>query len=138
MSWAVPERAVQRDLNARHSVLFAVCAMTGVSTLDLVDGSLGIVFDIGFVLTVFMIALWTEQSSLLVPAILPPFLLVAAIVIIAVITPSAIDTSTSGSDPVVLQRVLVAILNHATALVIGHSGALIIIAGRRLGNLSSG
>lgn len=127
-----PGRAVKHDLSTRRATVLAVCALTVVTILDLLDGSLGFVFGIGFVLIVITVPLWVSERALFGPGILPPCLMMSAIVIIAIFAPSAIDTSASGGDPTLIERVLAGLLNQASALVIGYTGALIVIALRRL------
>lgn len=127
-----PGRAVRHDLTAAQAVLFAACALLCVTALDLLHGSLGIVFSVGFTLIVILVSLWVGAQSLFTPGVLPPVLMLAAITLIAALAPSAIDTTADLENPVYFQRVLAGLLNQATALVIGHIVVLIIIAARRI------
>src|SRR5690625_6242158 len=88
-----PARAIRRDLTARQGLTLAVAALTAVAVLDLLDGSLGIVFGVGFALTVITVALWSEPTSLFIAGIAPPFLMLGAITLIAIAAPLAIDTT---------------------------------------------
>lgn len=112
--------------------MLAVGTLTAVATLDLLDGSLGVVFGVGFALTVITVALWAEPSSLFTAGIAPPFLMLAAITLIAVAAPAAIDTSAGTGQAALLERILAGLINQAVALVAGHVGALILIWLRRL------
>lgn len=127
-----PARAIRRDLTARQGLTLAVAALTAVAVLDLLDGSLGIVFGVGFALTVITVALWTEPSSLFIAGIAPPFLMLGAITLIAIAAPLAIDTSAGTGQAALLERILAGLLNQAIALVAGHVSALILIWLRRL------
>lgn len=129
-----PAAAARCDLTARGAVVCSVLAMALITALDLIDGQLGLVFAVGFVLVVLSAAVAVDLSGLFIVGVLPPFLLVATILAVAVIAPEAIVIAGLPAGTGVFGLTLAAAIDNAIALLLGHALAVAAIVTRLLGS----
>jgi hypothetical protein len=137
MSQAVsrtPSALARRDPSARQAITAACLAMALVIGLDLVDGRLGLLFSVGFVLIAITVPLAVDVRSLLPAGVLPPALLIGSLLLVCVFVSSAIHVEGLARDAGVVARLIAAVIDHGMTLVVGHGIALGIIALRILGD----
>lgn len=117
------------DLGTRQAVTLASVAMALVAILDVIpDGRLGSLFSVGFILIAVTTPLAVEVRSLFAPGIMPPLLMIGAILVLAIVLPDSIQANGLAASDGVMQRLIAGIINNATALVVGHLLALAVIA----------
>jgi hypothetical protein len=135
MSQAVsrtPAALARRDPSARQAITAACLAMALVIGLDLVDGRLGLLFSVGFVLIAITVPLAVDVRSLLPAGVLPPALLIGSLLLVCVFVSSAIHVDGLARDASVVARLIAAVIDHGMTLAVGHGIALGIIALRIL------
>ncbi|MFY0407839.1 DUF6542 domain-containing protein [Solicola sp. PLA-1-18] len=121
----------ERDLSTGTVVACALAGQALVTWLTVATtGSLGVVFGIGFVMVTVTAAMAADVRSLFAPGVMPPLLMVGAIWVVAVYQPEAIDVEGLAGTAGHLQRVIAGVVDHATALVVGHLSVLAIVAMR--------
>lgn len=124
-----PAALARHDLNARQAIIIACVAMAAIAILDVVvDGKLGTLFSVGFILIAVTTPLSVDVRSLFAPGILPPLLMIGVILVFAVAVPSAIPADGLAASAGTLSRLIAGIIDQATALVVGHLLALGVIA----------
>ena len=101
-----------------------------VTGLDLLDGRLGFLFSLGFVLVVLTAPFSVDVRSLLTTGVMPPVLLIAALWVVALLAPQAIAVDGLPADAGTLARTLAAVIDHGVTLVVGHVLALAAIVAR--------
>lgn len=106
--------------------------MLVVIGLDLTDGRLGPLFSIGFVLVAVTAPLSVDVRSLFPTGVLPPALLIGALLFVAVVAPSTIRADGLVTDAGLVATMIAGVLGHGVTLVLGHGLALGIIALRIL------
>ena len=119
-----------RDLTAQGAVALAVLALAVVTGLDLLDGRLGFLFSLGFVLVVLTAPFSVDARSLLPTGVMPPVLLIVALWVVALVAPQAIAIDGLPTDAGTLARTLAAVIDHGITLVVGHVLALAAIVAR--------
>ncbi|AXT85773.1 hypothetical protein C6I20_11625 [Aeromicrobium sp. A1-2] len=138
MSQAVsrtPAALARRDLSARQAILAACVAMAGVVGLDLmIDGRLGLLFSIGFVLVAVTAPLAVDVRALLPTGVLPPPLLIGTLLLVSIFASTAIEVEGLAKDAGVIARLIASVLDHGMTLVVGQALALGVIALRVLTN----
>lgn len=122
-----PARLARQDLTSRQVLWGAFAVMALVTALDLVDGSLGAPFSVGFVLIVLTAPLAVENGSLFPTGLMPPILLVVALIVVAIVSPDAIAPDGMPTDTGRAGRVLAGTIDHGVTLVVGHVLALLAI-----------
>lgn len=125
-----PAAAARYDLTPRATVVCAVLTLAAVTGLDLVDGRLGPAFSIGFVLIVLSAATAVQERGFFTVGILPPVLLVGAVLVIAWAAPNAIEIPKLPETAGVFGRTLTATIAHGVPLLIGHALALAVVVAR--------
>lgn len=139
VAWRSPlSRLAQYDL-ASHQVIALACAVMGIVTaasITLSDG-LGVFFGLSFVLVSVTAALSADIRALYTPGVLPPLLLIGLLILVAQLAPDAIEAPGLAESASATQRVIAGVVDHATALVIGHILALCAIA-YRIANAGDG
>ncbi|MGZ5371328.1 DUF6542 domain-containing protein [Aeromicrobium sp.] len=126
-----PAALTRHDLGAGQAVVFACIAMASIALLDLLgDGKLGVLFSVGFILVAVTTPLSVEVRALFAPGILPPLLMIGSILVLAIVSPSAIPAEGLADSAGTLQRLIAGVIDQATALVVGHLLALGVIAVR--------
>jgi len=124
-----PVTPTRRDLRAGQAVVLACMATATIALLDvMVDGRLGILFSVGFILVAVTTPLSVDVRALFAPGILPPLLMIGSILAFAVFAPSAIPSEGLADSASALQRLISGVIDQATALVVGHLLALGVIA----------
>jgi hypothetical protein len=139
MSQAVsrtPAAMARRDLSARQAIVAACLSMAAVIGLDLMDGRLGPLFSVGFVLIAATVPLAVDVRSLFPAGVLPPALLIGSLLVVCLFASSAIQVDGLAKDVGLVGRVIAAVIDRGMTLVIGHGLALGIIALRILGDRS--
>lgn len=131
-STRTPAAWAQHDLSARQAIWCAVGAMTLVTMLDLLDGRLGLLFSVGFILIAGTASLSVDLDSLFPTGVLPPVLLFGTLWLVAVVSPSAIQVDGLAATAGVMARLIAGVIDHGMTLVIGHGLALGIIVLRIL------
>lgn len=124
-----PVALSRHDLGAQQAIVIACSAMAAVTLLDVIfDGRLGSLFSVGFILIAVTTPLSVDVRSLFAPGILPPLLMIAMILLLAIVHPSAIVADGLASSAGAMQHLIAGIINQATPLVVGHLLALGVIA----------
>lgn len=124
-----PAALARRDLSARQAIIIACVAMTAIAILEVVvNGKLGTLFSVGFILIAVTTPLSVDVRALFAPGILPPLLMIGVILAFAVVAPSAIPADGLATSAGTLPRLIAGIIDQATALVVGHLLALGVIA----------
>lgn len=125
-------RLSRSDLTARQMVVAAFAAMAAVTALDLLDGRLGLLFSVGFVLIAGTMPLSVDVRELLPSGVLPPVLLVVTIAVVCAVMPSAIVVDGLPADAGWLARTLGGAVDHGVTLLIGHALAVTSVVARIL------
>ncbi|TXL61491.1 DUF6542 domain-containing protein [Aeromicrobium terrae] len=125
-----PAGLAGRDLTARGAVTMACATLGVVTVLDLLDGRLGIVFSIGFVLAAVTAPVSVESRGLLPTGVLPPVLLVGALMLVAVVNSDALVVDGLSPDVGAFGRLVASVVDHGIVLVVGHGLALAAIVAR--------
>ena len=125
-----PAAAARYDLTPRATVVCAVLGLAAVSGLDLIDGRLGVAFSVAFVLIVVSAATAVQERGFFTVGVLPPLLLVGALLVIAWIAPDSVVIPKLPDSAGVFGRTLTATIAHAVPLTIGHLLALGVIVAR--------
>ena len=121
-------RGFDHELPGVAATVLGAALLAGSAWLSVTLGDrLGLFFGICFVLTAITVALVVDAAGLFLAGVLPPLFLLGVLTGVVVLTPSAVDAPQLATDAGSLQRVIAGVVDHATALVIGHAGALAII-----------
>lgn len=116
-----------RDLTAKGAIVAACVAMAVIVALDLIDGRLGLLFSIGFVLVVVTAPLSVDARALLSTVVLPPALLIGSLLAVCWFDPSALQLDDLAKDASTLARLIAATIDHGMTLAIGYALALAVI-----------
>ncbi len=127
-----PARMARHDLTARHAIIAACLAMTAIVLLDLMDGRLGLLYSVGFVLIVVTAPLSVDVRSLFPTGVLPPTLLIGSLLAVCLIDPSAVRVTGLAPDASLVARMIAGTIDHGMTLFVGHGLALVIITLRIL------
>jgi len=117
----------RRDLSARGVVVGSAAAMAVVIALDLLDGHLGLLFSLGFVLVVATAPLSVVSHSLFTTAVLPPVLLVASLAVVAVVARSAIEVDGLPDSAGAMGTLLGGVIDRGVVLLVGEALALLAV-----------
>ena len=113
-----------REPGRQVVALGVALALTAV-VLDLaLFGSVGLLFDIVFVLGCVSMALAVRPQDFFTVGVLPPLLMTGIFVLVAITRPDAIADAGDG----VVQAVVSGLSHHAGALVMGYLLALVVLA----------
>jgi flagellar biosynthesis component FlhA len=118
------------DVPVRKAITLAFAAMAALTALDVTDGSLDLLYSVGFVLTVVTVPMAVPIHSLLPPAVLPPILLVVTLLAVSMIAPNSIQVDGMAKDAGTIARLIASLIDHGLTLVIGYAAALAVIAQR--------
>lgn len=136
MSQAVsrtPAELARHDLSARQAILGACAATTAIVLLDLMDGRLGALYSVGFVLVVVTVPLSVDVRHLFPAGVLPPVLLLASLLAVCLFDASAIQVDGLAQDASLVARLIAGVIDHGMTLVVGHGLALAVIVLRIIG-----
>ena len=125
------QKLAANDLTVRGTLVAAVAAMAVVTLLDLsIDGRLGFLFSLGFVLIVITLPLAIDVRELFPAGVLPPVLLLGTLLVICLGRPEAIDVAGMQADAGLVARYIAAVIDHGLTLVVGHGLAIAVIVWR--------
>ena len=125
------QKLAANDLTVRGTLVAAVAAMAVVTLLDLsIDGRLGFLFSLGFVLIVITLPLAIDVRELCPAGVLPPVLLLGTLLVICLGRPEAIDVAGMQADAGLVARYIAAVIDHGLTLVVGHGLAIAVIVWR--------
>lgn len=127
-----PAAASRYDLTPRATVICAALTLAAVTGLDLIDGRLGPAFAVGFVLVVLTAAAAVQERGLFTVGVMPPVLLVGALLVLASTVPDAIVIEGLPETTGVFGLTLNATIAHGVPLLIGHALAIAVIVARIL------
>ncbi|MCD9197012.1 DUF6542 domain-containing protein [Aeromicrobium wangtongii] len=129
-----PARTARPEPSARGAIVFACLAMAVILGLDLWDGSLDLLYSVGFCLIVVTAPLSVDARGLFATGVLPPLLMVLSLFAVCLFNSSAIQVS--GMDPGAgtVARLIAATIDHGWTLAIGEALALAAIGLRVLGD----
>ncbi len=94
----------------------------------LVQGRLGLGFDIAFVVVCVGAALWVHPRDFFVVGVLPPLLLASVVVVLAVVDRSSVARPQDG----VIQAIVSGLAHRAVALTAGYALTLVVLALRQV------
>jgi mannose/fructose/N-acetylgalactosamine-specific phosphotransferase system component IIC len=116
-------------------VLAVSLVLVAVITLDLlVFGHLGLPFDVVFVLACAAAALAVRPRDFFVVGVLPPLLLAAVVIVLAVIARGVV----ADRQDVLPQAVVSGLAHHSGALVAGYALTLVVLALRQVALRNAG
>lgn len=119
----------------REVALLALAAAIAIAWLDVaLTGRLSFFFDVWFVPLCLVAALAVRPRDFFYVGVLPPLLLLAVSVSLALLTPAAVADARDG----MAQAVVTGLATHARALLIGYAVALgVLLLRRRLAPTSA-
>lgn len=106
--------------------LGAALTLTAVALDLLVSPGLGWLFDVTFVLVCVACALLVRPRDFFTVGVLPPPLMLTALVLLGAVSPGAIAREQDGA----VQAVFSGLADHALALVLGYALALVVLVVR--------
>ena len=123
-----PSRPFDHELSGAAAAILGAALLGGSAWLNVVATErLGVFFAVCFVLCALTIALVVNTAGLFVAGVLPQLLMLGVLTAVVVLAPGAIEAPHLADDASGLQRVIAGVVDHATALVVGHVAALTII-----------
>ena len=112
-----------------------VLVLALVVALDVVlDGRLGLLFDVGLVVLSVVAALWVRASDFFTVGVMPPLLLAVTVVTLVVVDQSTVARADDGA----LQAVVSGLAHHALALLVGYAVTLALLALRQVAIRNNG
>jgi hypothetical protein len=109
----------------RQVVALGLALTLTVVVLDIaVDGQVGPVFDVAFVLMCLTVAMLVRPEDFFTVGVLPPLVMLVAFVLVAISLPDAL----APSDTALLPAVANGLADHAVALGVGYAGCLLCLA----------
>lgn len=114
---------------AAHVVAAAAGLLLATAIVEiLVRDSIGLVVGVALVLAAVAAALLVPVRNLFTAGVLPPLLLLALLVVVAVVYPDGIGAARLAASASVPQRVIAGFVDLAGALVVAHGLALLLVA----------
>ena len=86
----VPANLSRHDLTTGGTIMMSVLALSIISSIDLLDNEIGAVFTVGYLLVVVTAPLAVTERGLYVITLMPPVLLMLAMLTIASLNPEAL------------------------------------------------
>ncbi|QZY28502.1 DUF6542 domain-containing protein [Nocardioides coralli] len=112
----------------RQMVALGAAVTLSVVALDLAVGEgLGLLFDLGFVVTCIAIALLVRPRDFFAVGVLPPLLMLGVLVLVEIARPGLLGTH---PDDGAIQSVVTGLAHHSGALVTGYLVCLAVLAVR--------
>lgn len=118
----------------RLIVVCAALAALTVVALNLVGGTLGLFFDVTFVLICVASALAVRPRDFFVVGVLPPLLMAATVTLLAIVARSSVAKADDG----LFQAIVSGLAHRSTALLIGYALALAVLGIRKLALRNAG
>lgn len=125
-----PADLARPEPTARLAIIVSALAMLVIVLLDLMDGRLGPLYSVGFVLIVVTPPMSVGVRQLFATGVLPSVLLVVSLLLVCLVDPSAIRVGGLEQDAGAFTRLVAATLDHGITLLVGNGIALAIIAWR--------
>lgn len=126
-----------QDLLPGQAVVLAVMSLALVIALELlVEGRLAVLFGVAFVLVAWTVPLTVRPRGFFVAGILPPLLMTVVVVGFGLLAPDHLHGQDVEAGAGAFEHVLAGFIDHATPLVVGQIGALLVLA-LRAGSLRS-
>lgn len=122
-----PAEASRHDLTPRAIVAVSVLALGAIIGLDLIDGELGAIFGVGFVLITATAPMAVRQRGLFTAGVMPPMLMVGAMAFVAVVAPDAIIIEKLPESVGTFGRTLNTTIHHGVILLLGHALAILVV-----------
>lgn len=116
-----------REPGRQVVALGVALALSAVVVDQALSGSVGLLFDVCFVLSCVALALVVRPSDFFTVGVLPPLLMVGVFTLVGLTDPDAIADAGDG----VVQAVVSGLSHHAGALVTGYLLALVVLAVRQ-------
>lgn len=109
--------------------MLAVLALAAVVALELlVEGRLAVLFGVAFVLVAWTVPLVVRPRGFYVAGVLPPVLMTVLVLVFAALAPEPLHGQDVEPGAPYLEHVLAGFIDHATPLVVGQVGALLVLA----------
>lgn len=105
-------------------MLAAFVALAAIVILDLVDGRVGLLFSLGFIMTAVTAPLAVHVDGMRPLLALPPVLLVVMLLAISVVRPEALPISGLPDSASWFARTLSAFVKHGVVLAIAYALAV--------------
>lgn len=125
-----PAAWAQYDLTPRAAVLMGCLGLGAAIAADLIDGQLGMIFSIGFVLAVVTTALAVEQYGLYIAGVAPFVLFVTSLFAVAIVNRDAIVVAGLASDVGVFGTTLAVVIDRGITLLVGCGLAIAVVVTR--------
>jgi len=113
-----------REPGRQVVALGVALALTAVVVDQLVADSVGVLFDVAFVLACVAMALAVRPSDFYTVGVFPPLLMTAVFVLVGATSPDAIADRGDG----IVQAVISGLSHHAAGLVTGYALCLAVLA----------
>ena len=120
----IPANLSRHDLTTRGAILSSVVALAIVTALDLIDGIIGILFSVGYLLAVTTAPLAVKLRGLYTVVLMPPVLLLVFMLIIASLAPGALVVENLPESTGVLGHAISATVKHGGILLLGQALAI--------------
>jgi hypothetical protein len=115
----------------RQVVALGLALALSVVVVDVaVGGRVGLLFDVSFVLVCVAVALLVRAEDFFTVGVLPPLIMLAVIVLVALWRSSALSGPYLPADAGLGSTVLTGLARHAVALGLGYAGCLVCLAVR--------
>ncbi|WP_157544945.1 DUF6542 domain-containing protein [Nocardioides halotolerans] len=111
----------------RQVVALGLALTLTVAVLDLgIGGRVGLLFDLAFVAVCVALALLVRPQDFFTVGVLPPLIMLAVFVLVAISQPVAIASDDDG----LVRTVVTGLSHHAVALGVGYAACLLCLAVR--------
>lgn len=120
----IPANVSRHDLSTRGAILSSVVALSLITSLDLIDGNIGSPFSIGYLLVVTTAPLAVHLRGLYTLVLMPPVLLLSAMLVIATLAPSALVVENLPESAGVMAHAISATVHEGGILLLGQALAI--------------
>lgn len=123
----IPANLSRHDLSLRGAIGSSVVALGLITALDLIDGTIGLPFTVGFVLAVVTAPLAVQIRGLYALVLMPPILLFLAMLVIASLAPQTLAIENLPESTGVFGRAISATVHRGGALLLGQALAIMTV-----------
>lgn len=120
----IPANLSRHDLTTRGAILSAIVALAIITALDLIDGLIGLLFSVGYLLAVTTAPLAVKLRGLYTIVLMPPVLLLAFMLIIASLAPDALVVENLPTSTGVFGHAISATVQQGGVLLLGQALAI--------------